>query len=66
MPQLFPGVALIRALRCLMPRLFIPFLILVHSLRGEETGSDVADSTKPWHGGDGPPRDGSTASSSTW
>ena len=29
-----------------MPRLFIPFCILVHSLRGEETGVDIADSTK--------------------
>ncbi len=30
----------------LMPRLFIPFCVLLHSLRGTETGIYIADSTK--------------------
>ena len=30
----------------LMPRLFIPFCILVHSLRDESTGIYIADSTR--------------------
>ena len=29
-----------------MPRLFMPFCVSLHSLRGQETGIPVADSTK--------------------
>ena len=30
----------------LMPRLFVPFCVLIHSLSGEESGTYIADSTR--------------------
>ena len=66
----------------LMPRLFIPFCVLMHSLTGDQTGIYVADSTKiavchnlrisatasspAWPNAEKPQPAGSMASSCTW